>query len=369
MELCQGAIVLIDERARDQSLWVPHEIAILSWRRNCDPRFTLVPVLIPPVTPPSLGTSRLEPSALDKLQCLVASDPPAEPELETIVQRAAAGEAPPGYIAAVLARLPSSAEDRSRPQSIENIERLISECLNSVSDNGILAAGQMLGGDLGRWSPNLDRRYALARLLMQADLTRVLDVLRTLMLPKERRRHIVELLSTCWIDFRAADAVRSARDAPAPDRLLAINACEIQVSRMYLCRACGTPSDGCWPTIPLQIGLREDLVEDFIEQIDRQFSEGVPPEERGRYLSWLRMPDPELEPVFVLFPPPEPQKQILDRLRRVYPRLTFLVLTEDRVPMEERMPVSGARFIRPEVDPAQARQVLAWRIGADFYYR
>ena len=43
---CHAAIILFSKRARTQSNWVKKEATILSWRREVDPNFTVIPVLL-----------------------------------------------------------------------------------------------------------------------------------------------------------------------------------------------------------------------------------------------------------------------------------------------------------------------------------
>jgi hypothetical protein len=89
MELCDGAIVLVDKRARDVSKWVPHEAGILSWRRHRDSDFVLIPIVISPVLPEDLGKEAFEPANLAALQTEVISLETQPEYLATVKERMA----------------------------------------------------------------------------------------------------------------------------------------------------------------------------------------------------------------------------------------------------------------------------------------
>jgi hypothetical protein len=67
-------------------------------------------------------------------------------------------------------------------------------------------------------------------------------------------------------------------------------------------------------------------------------------------------------PIVLLFEPPEPDRDILDRLRKEFPAFTFFLLTGDHIP-EPPLDRSrtGAYFVRPELDTDNTVRALeAW---------
>src|SRR5690349_16335194 len=55
LEICDAAIILFNDRARDASSWVVYESAILAWRKTFQKDFLLVPLLMPTVIPSDLS--------------------------------------------------------------------------------------------------------------------------------------------------------------------------------------------------------------------------------------------------------------------------------------------------------------------------
>ncbi len=68
---CHAAIILFSKRARTQSNWVKKEATILSWRRELDPNFTLIPVLLDGQTEPAdLAKDLFGALRIDTSQCV-----------------------------------------------------------------------------------------------------------------------------------------------------------------------------------------------------------------------------------------------------------------------------------------------------------
>jgi hypothetical protein len=352
MELCDGAVVLLDERARDESLWVPYETAILSWRRTRDPRFRLVPICVDPVTPVSLTQSRLEPTDISALQALA------------ITADAGARRERPDYVRATLEALAPLKEAASAETAIERIERLIESYLD-VEDTLIVDAARELGEDLGRWDPKLTRRRALSRLLLSRGLPEAVRALRPLPLPKDRMRYVVELLATAWVDLRAVSDIRPIAYGAREGRAIAINTEEVQICDMYLLRASGAAPDHPWRCVELPTGLDEGGAEALIELIDEEFVRSlggrIPAVQIRRFIRSPQAVDPD--PIILIFTPPAPEADVLLALRREYPHFTFFCLSPE-VPAGDLVPPVNARFLRPALSREKVAAATAGWLGA-----
>jgi hypothetical protein len=242
MELCDGAIVLVDKRARDVSKWVPHEAGILSWRRHSDSDFVLIPIVISPVLPEDLGKEAFEPANLAALQTEVIS-------LET----------QPEYPRHRQGTHGSSQRARGGSDPDWNDEHRLAALLGNVDEESLHRAAQSLGEDLRGWHPNLVRPLALARLLLKADIFRACKALQELVsLNVDQKHKIVNLIAPAWVDLRAVRPIREIIHCPAHERCIAVNGSEILTLRMYLLRASGLPTNEGWPFFELTTNWTEN---------------------------------------------------------------------------------------------------------------
>jgi hypothetical protein len=72
IEICDGAILVFNERALKESRWVVYESALLSWRKQSDPNFVLIPLIIPPSLPSDLNKGPFEPHNIGEKQAISA---------------------------------------------------------------------------------------------------------------------------------------------------------------------------------------------------------------------------------------------------------------------------------------------------------
>lgn len=349
LELCDGALLLLDERARDESQWVPYEAAILCWRQNQDPNFKLIPICVDPVTPESLRQSRLEPADISALQGLsISFSTTADPvgqgfELSPVF----------GTVLDVFEPLKRAPSD---PTSIERIADLVAGYL-SVEDDAIVNAALALGEDLNRWSPNLVRRGALSRLLLASGLPRAITALRSLTLPKENMKSILELLATAWIDCRAVSDLRRHAVGEMQNRVIALNTIEKEVSSWYLLRASGAAPDKPWPCIEMVSGIGEGDAGSYIRMVDDEFCARIrkPADFVKRFIRSKDFADSG--PVIVVFLPPLPPNDIVNTLRHEYPHFTFLMLSPENSAAEE-MQNTGAELLQPQLTAEKVKVAL-----------
>jgi hypothetical protein len=361
MELCQGGVILMDEGAL-RSDWVRHEASILAWRHNRDSRFQLVPIVVPPVTAAQFSEFGFAPSDIAALQVLTARTPTDAP-----VDRCGPPRPCPDqdHVDTLCRRFEALRAGRRELTSIERIEDLLASDLRSVDPELIQQASSTLGEDLGRWSPNVAPSRALARLLLRAGLMDSIPVLGHLPLEPLQFQRVSRLLATAWINCRAVEPIRRIAQGPEQQRSIAINSDEPLLSGWYLLRAGGAAT--AWPQIEVRLGTAEDDPDAVIARIDQALLLRGPPHVAGiaekRYLSRFRSPTAtQAGPIFLTFASPEPDPDILDRLRQEFPAFTFFLRTGSYVPPpQQELSRRGGYFLRPEIQTDAADQAInAW---------
>ncbi|WP_198031253.1 toll/interleukin-1 receptor domain-containing protein [Bradyrhizobium sp. th.b2] len=343
MELCHGAIAVIDESALNSG-WVKQELAILNWRRDRDPNFILLPVVVPPVTFEALRNADLYPIGIGALQTLSAGNE---------------------YISPLVARCETLRTARADSGSVDRIETLLASLLNKFDRQLILQAARVLGEDLERWSPGVSEHRAFARLLLGAGLPEAVPALMSLGMKPADSEAVGALLATVWIDCRAVEALHRVSHGPAADRSVAINGDEPALSRWYVQRACGAVPGSA--RVQVRIGAAEDDIEGIVSQVRESLRlRGPPGISASRHLATLSGPNASQGgPIFLMFEAPEPDPDILDRLRQEFPAFTFFLLTGDHVP---EPPIdrsrAGAYFLRPELRADDTTRALdAWSVA------
>jgi hypothetical protein len=356
LELCHGAVVLLDEHAI-RSAWVKQEVAILAWRRLRDRRFLVVPILVPPVTVESLPELGFAPSDMASLQAI------------TVLGREGpsfAREPAQQWLDILLQRFSELHQGRRPLTSIERIEDLLMSSLKTIDSELIVQAASEMGEDLGRWSPNLPPSLALARLLLRAGLLDSIRVLGLLPIDPPQFERVCRLIATSWINCRAIEPIQRIAEGPEPQRSIAINGSEFLLSQWYLLRASGAAAP--WPQVEVRLGCAEDDPQAVVAQVRDSLLLAGPPDRvsRDRYLKDLQSPlAARTRPVFLVFEAPEPDPEILGRLREEFPAFTFFLLTGNYVPpAEEQFSRCGGYFLRPEIQLSAAdAAITAWSLA------
>lgn len=195
---CHAAIILFSERARTKSNWVKKEATILSWRREIQENFTLIPVLLDGQTDPDdleqdlFGTLRI-----NKSQCIHHTH--NAQEIVTGIKTKLGEheflnsfytETPFERLESVIADL---LEDGAKPKALER------------------AWNALVSEEKPEWYPDCSTRFAhaLTRYLFRqgkfclANFQRIVEQLR----PKPNQEKIEELLEyirSLWVDPKAA---------------------------------------------------------------------------------------------------------------------------------------------------------------------
>jgi hypothetical protein len=327
MELCHGAIVILDETAL-KSEWVKQELAILTWRKDRDPGFVLLPIIVTPPDVFALRGPAFEAIGTGALQALIANH---------------------GYIDQVLDSCGAIPRANADVNGIARIESFVAAYLKTTDRNLLLQAADDLGEDLAGWAPNLPVHDAFARLIIGAGLDRSIVALSRLALSQQDLEGLVALLATVWLDCRAVATVTEISRGADSDRSLSVNAKEIVLCHWYIQRASAATHP--WAAFEVRVGADEDTPESILEQVRRNLAKQCPPGlSLEGYLKQYKKIGAGDEPVCLLFSGPEPDRQILDHLRVEFPSLVFFCLTANSVPTAGTpRSASGAYFVRPEL--------------------
>lgn len=317
MAECHAAVILFSEAACKHSDWVKKEAAILSWRREIEDGFALIPVLLDGLTPEDLAQGLFGVMQINKSQCVrcgASADLIAEKIVTALgTPTSAASRTPFDDLEAAITRI---LERQAAPETLERAWEDL-ESQHKVP-----------------WQPTAGDRFAaaLARHLLR-DGCRALKELKILLdkiRPKVGRDQAQELLSylgALWVQAEAAGGIPAARHG---SRVVALNGNYFSdfTGRRYLERA--------WPFTDRRklVLVNSRTVDGTVEDIRAEFrprARGTPNAAVDRYINAYA------DPVLVFLPQPEepsqlPDKDLINALRNQYQQALFVVPTGPELP-------------------------------------
>ncbi|MEN8261712.1 MAG: toll/interleukin-1 receptor domain-containing protein [Pseudomonadota bacterium] len=119
---CHSAVILFSEAALNRSDWVKKEATILSWRRERDPNFILIPVLLDGLTADALTNGLFGTLRIDKSQCISSGS-----TADAIVNEIQKALGDPEIVAALCGQTP-----------LKKLEGVITKLLIKGADRGTL---------------------------------------------------------------------------------------------------------------------------------------------------------------------------------------------------------------------------------------
>jgi hypothetical protein len=340
MNIADGAIILFSGSALD-SIWVRTEASILSWRHTLDKSFILLPVLLHPLTSESLAVKEFSPMKLDALQAIKSDD-----------------------VKDIVSRVRDKFKGLKRRDTLyERLERQTASILRGIHDPAAVKdAAEQLGIDTNEWGFNDDQHLLLAVEMLKSGLTAPNKFWRELnrYLNADTIEKLIEMVSSTWVDLRAARWIPEVVRRESDRRLLAVNGGLDDVAEFtgisYVRRACCCAPDTSWPVLPVANAAGEDVVGYYKKTIWAKLKGRIakdPDVSDKRLKEILNALEQENEPLFVLFHPPLPDQQVLGELRAEFPTLTFFLLTGGkRLPQQGGQPV-GLELLEPELAPGE----------------
>ena len=333
MAECHAAVILFSKAALHDSDWVKKEAAILSWRREIEEGFTLIPVLLDGLTPEDLAKGLFGVLRVNKDQCVRCAT-----EAQAIADEVVAGLGAPT----------SGTEDTP----FKRLEDAIRRILERQADADTLeTAWNNLGSPCKpAWRPDRGECFAaaLARYLLR-DGSRALAELKVLLdrirprVARDRAQELLRYLAGLWVQAEAAGGIPAARRG---SRLVALNGNYFTdfTGRRYLERA--WPLTDLWRLVLVNSRTLPEILEDI----------------RAEFRPTRRMPDDAVDrrinsyaqPVLVFLPQPDdagqlPDADLLDALRGHYSNAVFVVPTGPDLPEGIEASI-GARPLLPPLD-------------------
>ncbi len=332
MAECHAAVILFSQAALHDSDWVKKEAAILSWRRELQEGFTLIPVLLNGVTPEELDLGLYGVLRIRKDQCVNANG------VRSIVNKVSRGLGP----AASASLTP-----------FERMESILARILERDADTQSLqeAWAALQGNQKPAWQPNQTRRFssALTRFLLRDSKIAVNNLRFTLdkIQPRiniETAKELLKNLACLWVDAEAASGISATANQGG---LIALNGNYLPdfTAQRYCERA--WPFTGLWRMIQVDASQRtHDAICDVIRQRSRPLGINVPDAAVDRRIRQ------EKSPVLVLIPSAAehsqlPDDDLLAQLCKTYPNLIFMIGTGERLP--DWLPPE-IRVLIPELD-------------------
>ena len=350
---CQAAVLLLSARALDRP-WVLKEATILSFRRERDPDFLLIPVLLPDVDWAQVASrSGLAALALDKWQATGPGASAAEVAAAVRVKLA-------GRLATALTpldRLQSALENRICHANSTAIEQVCEDLL----------------GEQIVWSAETDRQRQRARVFARAiargrlgrlSLPGVARSLSAAALAREHVQKVVDLAASVWVDEEVAARLRAAAADPVGAcRVVALNNESKHGATMTVWRA-------QLPDIADNIyfvggGFSDDLETELPQRICNAYYEANR-DQLDDIDDARDMLGFQSEPIFFVLPPPIPDEPLLQMLQALCPKAVFILQTPEAC-LATLPPYISA--LRPGLSPALEKQNKADYLAAHRSFR
>ncbi|RZL40587.1 MAG: TIR domain-containing protein [Rubrivivax sp.] len=345
--ICHAAVVLLSKEALgEDSAWVPTESSILAWRRTLDPKFLLIPVLMPGVEVDDLRVHlRFRDLGLHDLLCIPYVD-----EAGTIekIKHAVQPLQP-------IARTP-----------MEELAEQIEVKLDGVRDDFLEEVTRLCGAGQHQLPAGMLRTRVAALALLQAPLAETLAALEYLaprLSGAQDIEHILELVAPSWVDLCAARWLAQCALAPAPRPAVVVNARTQFGAEMFVRRACCRPPRTMWHLVKVTAVFGEAVFEDLAMEIqtalEAAFASALQYDDAPAYQLQLvlnRLHQLGRATVVMLrlnvgF------EELIPPLQERFPYLTFLFLSGDELPAQE-FPASLLRLVEPSLAPGQELDAL-----------
>lgn len=347
-----GAVVLFSSSAL-ASTWVRTEASILSWRRTLDKSFSLVPVLLSPVTRANVEAKEFSPMRLGTLQ-LIRSDDPAKicKDVGDALQRLL--EAP----------LPDT--------PLEKLGRKVAFLFQKVDPAELLDAARVMNTDVSEWTDKKEYPRLLAREMLEHGLQRSVKAIRQLSfyLGDDDTQTLIELVAPVWVSISAASAIpRIATEQDKALRRLWVNGGDQFpefTSEHFIRRACCEAPRACWPVLPVPFDSGEDDVERYKRIINESLKTRVVKVESAPDVvvkKVLEKKERDEEPVFVAFHPPGPEPEVIAALRAEFPTLTFFILTGNQT-RNATLSLADVQFLEPKLREDEELEAYAEYLNA-----
>jgi len=353
-----GAVILFSANALTRP-WIKYESGLLSSRRTLakGKSFTLIPVLLSPVTRDDLDSADFSPMQLAALH-FVRSD-----NLKQICKQVRAG-----FSGLLQPKLP--------PTPFEELLIRIVPLLKTVDENVLLTAAIAMGVDVSDWTDAATYPELLATQMLMHGLTTAGKAIRELQdfVSPQTEERLIELIAPTWVNLQAASAIpRIATNSNQTLRRLWLNGGDDYpdfTAGHFVRRACSRAPDSCWPVLFVPSEAAEDELGYYRLVIRESLKTRLLRKENAtdaevRLLLGER--EKNLEPIFVAFYPPGPSSEALTALRTEFPTLTFFILTGNEAANELANFPADVEFLEPKLAAGEEAAAYAQYITVRSY--
>lgn len=345
--LCHAAVVLFSRDALS-SFWVLKEATNLTWRRELNRGFLVVPVRLSDVDAAELDAPRFSPLALNEIQ-------------------AAGGETAGSIAARVRARLEPVRTALNTQGPLHELEHQVAFVLRPVEQRapGTLAriAGAV-GVDLGVWDPAHDVVSRFTRGLFHAGPERFAAVMQQLVpyLDEPGARQMLVILRPFWVEPQAAATIPQVTRRAPGERAVGVRAeWPDFTGRAYIQRACCRyPS---WTVVTTTGVGGEDAAGALVREVRESLATVLGnSDDLDLLLEELEESEP-LDPPFVIVRG-DIAPEALRRLRESFPTVTvFLCWKEEPAGGGAQ----GVQLLEPALTPEQETRAYRQWLKAQSY--
>jgi TIR domain len=353
-----GAVILFSANALTRP-WVKYEAGLLSSRRTLakNKSFTLIPVLINPVTRDDLESADLSPMQLAALQFVSGNN------VRQICKQ-------------VRERFSSLLQPKLPPTPFEELLMRITPLLRGVDEQVLLTAAIAMDVDVSDWSDATQYPELLATQMLTHGLSTAGKAIRALQdfITPQTEEKLIELIAPMWVNVQAASAIpRIATNSNQTLRRLWLNGGDEYpdfTAGHFVRRACSRAADSCWPVLSVPSDAAEDEL-GYYKLIIREKlklkllrNESATDKEIKLLLDQREKHE---EPIFVAFYPPGPSSDVLAALRPEFPTLTFFILTGNDAATELANFPDDVEFLEPRLTAGEEAAAYAQYITVRSY--
>jgi hypothetical protein len=337
---CDAAVILFNTTAIKKSDWVKKEATILSWRREVQENFTLIPVLFSGVDPNQLKQGLYGVLRITKDQCITGIE-----EVGALATRLQVGLGPPG-----------SHDDTP----FGRLEEIVRKILQQHADSDTLkqAWNALESDNKPEWNPDETERFAgaLTRFLLR-DRISVLESLQRLVdrirprIKHERAQELVKCLACLWVEQSAAGGLSGASH---DSHIVALNGNFLPTftAERYIERAWPLSDRRHFVPVDQQMARTPAGIQ---EAVRKYFRPPDMPDNPAMNAKLDRRIAARSEPIVVLLmlgcdnpaQPQWPDPKLLSDARVPFPNLIFLLGAGDSPPVWSPKPI---RLLTPPLD-------------------
>lgn len=262
MGVCQAAVILFSPGVLAQPKWVRKEAFILEWRQTLDPKFLLIPVLMPGFTRADLAKVEFDPAHLDRLQLTT--------DKQTL------GETAEALCGQILAALKPLLEGAVAANALGPLVDSLAAELAPLTVNQCAVACTALAAKDTVWTPVVPPHEQLAYALMNAPLSAAARTLSSLDgTLKERTAVAASILAAFWVRAEAASRLLVASRRPPGCRSAVLNTDRVDIADYYIWRALSSFLRGK-KRCSVQINDPEHPAMDVYSQVIEHFRQQLP---------------------------------------------------------------------------------------------